>query len=218
MAGSSEYEMLCSRPLSAADIFVFKNAIEHTYYYSMLIGTSLKQDLSNAVCGVASPPNDQLPPYSRIPTLGTDGLTLNGFVGVLDPYDTDEQGNALLGHFLFTHLHFTLLYNGRHIIHANLTADSEYLVNLDTIDENDTVTFSYSVEWIETEIAFKDRSKLAARPLTGDELEIHWLSIMNSLVLVLLLTAFVALILSRVLSNDYSRYSKQDLEADGMYE
>ena len=42
--------------------------------------------------------------------------------------------------------------------------------------------------------------------------EIHWLSIINSFVLVLLLTGFLAIILMRVLKNDFSRYTR-DVEA-----
>ena len=40
------------------------------------------------------------------------------------------------------------------------------------------------------------------------ELEIHWLSILNSFVLVVLLTGFVVVILLRVLKADYARYTK----------
>jgi Endomembrane protein 70 len=43
--------------------------------------------------------------------------------------------------------------------------------------------------------------------------EIHWLSIINSFVLVLLLTAFLTIILLRVLKNDFSRYMELDDEA-----
>ena len=42
--------------------------------------------------------------------------------------------------------------------------------------------------------------------------EIHWLSIINSFVLVLLLTAFLTIILLRVLKNDFSRYMELDDE------
>ena len=43
--------------------------------------------------------------------------------------------------------------------------------------------------------------------------EIHWLSIINSFVLVLLLTALLRIILMRVLKNDFSRYMELDDEA-----
>jgi hypothetical protein len=42
--------------------------------------------------------------------------------------------------------------------------------------------------------------------------QIHWLSILNSVILVVLLTSFLFIILMRVLRNDYARYSA--VEAD----
>jgi hypothetical protein len=47
------------------------------------------------------------------------------------------------------------------------------------------------------------------------ELEIHWLSIMNSFILVLLLTGFVAVIIMRILKRDFSRYARTEGD-DGM--
>ncbi len=40
--------------------------------------------------------------------------------------------------------------------------------------------------------------------------QIHWFSIINSCVTVLLLTGFLATILLRVLKNDFVKYSKDD--------
>lgn len=48
-------------------------------------------------------------------------------------------------------------------------------------------------------------------------LEVHWLSIINSFVLVLLLTIFLAFILMRVLRNDVARYVDMDDEDLGMW-
>ena len=45
-------------------------------------------------------------------------------------------------------------------------------------------------------------------------LEIHWLSVINSVVLVVLLTGFILIILMRVLRNDFTRYNKEDLLED----
>ena len=44
--------------------------------------------------------------------------------------------------------------------------------------------------------------------------EIHWLSIINSFVLVLLLTGFLCIILMRVLKNDFTRYSVGEEEEE----
>ena len=41
-------------------------------------------------------------------------------------------------------------------------------------------------------------------------MQIHWFSIINSCVTVLLLTGFLATILMRVLKNDFLKYSRDD--------
>ena len=47
-------------------------------------------------------------------------------------------------------------------------------------------------------------------PLTDLLTQIHWFSIINSCVTVLLLTGFLATILMRVLKNDFVKYTKDD--------
>jgi hypothetical protein len=73
------------------------------------------------------------------------------------------------------------------------------------------VKFSYSVRFHASETPYEARMAVyeesAFLPAT---LEIHWLSIVNSLVLVLLLTAFLAIILMRVIRNDFTRYMRAD--------
>jgi Endomembrane protein 70 len=78
-----------------------------------------------------------------------------------------------------------------------------------------TVEYTYSVQWVEENIEWKDRlSKYtgSAMSLPGS-FEIHWLSVINSFVLVLLLTAFLTIIMLRILKNDFSRYMELDEEA-----
>jgi len=56
----------------------------------------------------------------------------------------------------------------------------------------------------------------AEQQMVGHELEIHWFSVLNSVVLVLLLTGFLFIILMRVLRADYVRYtSLEDQDQDG---
>ena len=45
----------------------------------------------------------------------------------------------------------------------------------------------------------------------GDD-QIHWVSIINSLAIVLLLTGIVAMIMIRILRRDFSKYNQQDKE------
>lgn len=77
------------------------------------------------------------------------------------------------------------------------------------------IQFSYSVEWYEEPtLQWKYRmSRYAENRFLPNSFEIHWLSIINSLVLVLLLTAFLTIILLRVLKNDFSRYMELDDDA-----
>lgn len=73
--------------------------------------------------------------------------------------------------------------------------------------------FSFSVHWVPTAVGFVDRLSLHAKSSVGDEsIEIHWLSIINSFVLVILLTAFLAMILMRALHKDFARYMELDDE------
>ena len=66
------------------------------------------------------------------------------------------------------------------------------------------VEFQYSVKWKETQKPFEKRmEKYAKYSFLPQHLEIHWFSIINSCVTVLLLTGFLATILMRVLKNDF---------------
>ncbi len=102
-------------------------------------------------------------------------------------------------------------------IHFSLCSSSSYQIDR-RVDITDTskpidVQFSYSVEWFEDELEWKSRmSRYADSRFLPSSFEIHWLSIINSFVLVLLLTAFLTIILLRVLKNDFSRYMELDDE------
>lgn len=87
------------------------------------------------------------------------------------------------------------------------------------LDISDTKTemevqFSYAVTWYAEPMEWKDRhTNYAENKFLPSSFEIHWLSIINSFVLVLLLTAFLTIILLRILKNDFSRYMELEDEA-----
>lgn len=91
-------------------------------------------------------------------------------------------------------------------------------VDITDVNAEKHVSFSYSVEWYEEPtLLWKNRmSRYSESRFLPSSFEIHWLSIINSFVLVLLLTAFLTIILLRVLKNDFSRY--MELDDDGMEE
>merc|ERR1712113_1180856 len=88
-------------------------------------------------------------------------------------------------------------------------------VDISDVTSPQSVQFSYSVEWIEEpQLLWKHRmTRYAESRFLPSSFEIHWLSIINSFVLVLLLTAFLTIILLRVLKNDFSRYMELDDDA-----
>ncbi|XP_039139485.1 transmembrane 9 superfamily member 2-like [Dioscorea cayenensis subsp. rotundata] len=136
-----------------------------------------------------------------------DDLPLWGFLG---KFDKDKIDPTEYKYLLFKHIHFDVAYNDDRVIEINVQTDNNLAVDI-TEDKEVNVEFSYSVTWKKTDIPFEKRmekySKSSSMP---QHLEIHWFSIINSCVTVLLLTGFLATILMRVLKNDFIKYSHDD--------
>ncbi|KAL0350247.1 UNVERIFIED_CONTAM: Transmembrane 9 superfamily member 3 [Sesamum radiatum] len=121
-------------------------------------------------------------------------------------------------YYLFKHLHFEIFYNKDRVIEINARTDPNALVDL-TEDKEVDVDFMYSAKWKETNIVFEKRmEKYSHSSSLPRHLEIHWFSIINSCVTVLLLTGFLATILMRVLKNDFVKYAHDEEAADDQEE
>ncbi|XP_025091367.1 transmembrane 9 superfamily member 1-like [Pomacea canaliculata] len=142
-----------------------------------------------------------------------DDIPVRGFIGHLE-----EGGFLPHNHkvFLWAHLSFNIEYNGDHIIYANVSTKEQAPINLDGVTTPFEVTFTYSVHWFPNELKYEDRGKrMRENYFFPKTLEIHWLSIINSMVLVFLLIGFVVIILTRVLKSDFARYNLgEDDESD----
>ncbi|KAI4319241.1 hypothetical protein MLD38_032866 [Melastoma candidum] len=136
-----------------------------------------------------------------------DDLPIWGFIGKVDKESNDPNEYK---YYLYKHIHFDILYNNDRVIEINARTNPDTLVDL-TEDKEVEVEFVYSAKWKETDIPFEKRmekySKSSFRP---HHLEIHWFSIVNSCVTVLLLTGFLATILMRVLKNDFVKYAHDE--------
>ncbi|KAK7845662.1 transmembrane 9 superfamily member 2 [Quercus suber] len=145
-----------------------------------------------------------------------DDLPLWGLLGKFDKEGKDDPSE--LKYYLFKHLHFDILYNKDHVIEIIVKSDPDALLDL-TEDKEVDVEFTYSVKWKETETPFEKRmekySQISSLP---HHLEIHWFSIINSCVTVLLLTGFLATILMRVLKNDFVKYTHDEEAVDDQEE
>jgi hypothetical protein len=165
-----------------------------------------------------------------------DDLPVWGYLGEHEAEDFLLGHTDRSKHFLYTHLHFVMGMNGDKVVTANVSASAQYrqdvtgqeeedvnlgesrgrheggrAVSKDVKDAKVRVTFSYSVSWVASTVAYDERLEMySASNFLPATLEIHWLSIINSLVLVMLLTAFLAIILMRVIKNDFTRYMRAD--------
>lgn len=129
-----------------------------------------------------------------------DDLPFWGFLGKVEKDKTDPSEEK---YYLFKHLHFEIHYNKDRVIEIDAKADPNAVVDL-TDDKEVEVEFMYTVRWKETTIPFESRmEKYSQSSSQPHHLEIHWFSIINSCVTVLLLTGFLATILMRVLKNDF---------------
>ncbi|KAI1902155.1 hypothetical protein AGOR_G00041790 [Albula goreensis] len=177
-------QTLCQLTLSETEVEKLREAIEELYYFEFVL----------------------------------DDIPMWGFVGYME-----ESGFLPHSHKvgLWTHLDFNIEFNGNSVIFANVSVKDVKPVPLEesggvepgTGDGGIKVTHSYSVRWFESPLTHERRAeRLRDYSFFPKTLEIHWLSIINSLVLVILLLGFVIIILMRVLKNDFARYN---VEEDG---
>lgn len=184
----SAEQRMCRRTLDRYSVENFRRAIEQYYYYEM-------------IC-------DDLPIHGFIGYMdlgaaaATGTTTTTGGVGVADD----------VKYYLFTHFDFTFAVNGKRIVQVNVTTDKGRVADLTDMDEVG-VDFTYSVRWVETAQSFKSRMSLYNDHFFSRQMEVHWLSIMNSIVLVVLLTGFLAIIVMRIVRNDFIRYEHSELSA-----
>jgi len=165
-----------------ADVKKFREAIEDDYFFEMFI----------------------------------DDLPMWGYVGEV-AHEEFLLGKSIQGArvYLYPHLSYSIGFNGDQIVSVNVTTDPNRRVDVTDQTSGQEVVFSYSVDWVhQPHISYEDRMKRYEdmRSFVPATFEIHWLSIINSFVLVFLLTGFLAIILLRILKNDFSKYVNVDEE------
>jgi len=137
-----------------------------------------------------------------------DDLPIFGFIGTTNDY---KEGDSIQ-YYLYNHLDFLIEYNDDQVIRINTTSNPTPVQLEEELEDGkeQEIKITYSAKWALTTVKFEDRRKYYEIHFFRADLEIHWLSIMNSFVLVILLTGFLAIIIMRVLRSDYARYAKTD--------
>eukprot|EP01012_Entosiphon_sulcatum_P006985 TRINITY_DN13440_c0_g1_i1.p1 TRINITY_DN13440_c0_g1~~TRINITY_DN13440_c0_g1_i1.p1 ORF type:complete len:598 (+),score=72.01 TRINITY_DN13440_c0_g1_i1:67-1794(+) len=134
-------------------------------------------------------------------TLWYDEIPIRDHIGVV------EGGR----HYLFTHYAFRFTFNHDRVIEAVLDGDQRARVEIHP-DRGTAVEFTYSADWTQTTVSFADRAANNANAFFEEEIDVQWFSIVNSFVLVILLTGFLAFIVLRILKKDYQKYMQLDEE------
>jgi len=115
-------------------------------------------------------------------------------------------------YFLVSYLDFIVGHNKGEVVSANVTQELnlEHLTDISTWSEDMVIPFAYSARWahlshIEPSQALELQLK-ATMPHGHQNMDIHWLAIINSFVLMLLILSLFLLIIIRVVRSDLSRY------------
>lgn len=170
--------VVCNRTLTQKELQAFKAAIDQNYMFELFVG-----DL----------------PIDR-PFGVKSSMDMHGTGGVTDRY------------FLVNYLDFIVGYNDGDLVSANVTRELnlEHLVDITEWHEGMTIQFSYSVHWAELpHISASQALELQLKstmPHGHHNMDIHWLAIINSFVLMLLILSLFLLIIIRVVRSDLSRY------------
>ncbi|XP_020100304.1 transmembrane 9 superfamily member 3-like [Ananas comosus] len=145
-----------------------------------------------------------------------DDLPIWGFIGKVDKEGKADSSEHK--YYLYRHIHFDIRYNNDRVIQINIHTDPHAIVDL-VEDKEVEVEFLYSAKWKETTAPFEKRmEKYSQSSSLPHHLEVHWFSIINSCVTVLLLTGFLATILMRVLKNDFLKYAQDEESVDDQEE
>ena len=82
-----------------------------------------------------------------------------------------------------------------------------------------SLSWSYSIHWVEDrEVAWSSRWDHYLKSSDASSSNIHWFAIVNSLMIVLCLSAMVAMILLRALHKDFNRYNNPENEDEAQEE
>ena len=84
-----------------------------------------------------------------------DDLPIWGFIGKVEKLMKSGE-KPDLRYYLFTHIHFEILYNANRVIELSVSTDPSKTVDI-TDGENIIVDYTYSVKWHDTSIPYEKR-------------------------------------------------------------
>ncbi|CAL5427768.1 unnamed protein product [Camellia sinensis] len=142
-----------------------------------------------------------------------DDLPVWAFIGTVRRPSLAETNDYK--YFLFTDIEFEILYNKEHVIEINAPIHTNFVIDL-TEDKEVDVEFRYTVKWIETNIPFKKRMEKCTMP--PHRLMIHWFTLINSCLTVLIQLGCFVMFYVRVLKKDINKYANDEELLDNQEE
>jgi len=165
--------VVCKKEITEKDIQLFKSSIDANYMFELFV--------------------------SDVPIIQRMGVKSN--------VNLDGFGNIQERYFLVNYLDFVVGHNGGEVVFANVTSELnlEHLIDITTCSEDMVISYSYSVNWVKSDIVPGQAMKMqlkSSMPLGHMNMNIHWLAIINSFVLTLLIFSFLLLIIIRFVRSD----------------
>jgi len=99
-------------------------------------------------------------------------------------------------------------YDDKSLLSSCPTSYTKDVKNAQGLDKNDVV-FTYEVVWEKSDTEWSNRWDLYLT-VSNPEEKVHWFSITNALLVILLLTSLLAIILIRALYRDIAKYNESD--------
>ena len=224
--------VLCRKQLSTEDAQLFTTRIDEDYRVTDMIVDNLP-----AATRVVEPATPTSP--SRVITIYERGFPL-GFKGSSEIPGTVAGKNYLYNHhrFVFKY-HMEPSFQGSRIVGFEVEPFSvrhEYAPPFDPakplrtctvakpvthdqppqpVSSAGEVVFTYDVKWEYSDVKWASRWDVY---LYATDTEIHWFSIINSLMIVLFLTGMLAMIMTKTLHRDLRRYNDMESKEEAQEE
>lgn len=172
-----ERTVVCTKAVTEDEIKAFHNAIDANYMFELFVAD----------------------------------LPIDRPLGVKSAIDLHSTGKTQERYFLVNYLDFIVGKNADSVVSANVTRELnlEHLVDITEWTPGMSLQFSYSVHWVSVDIPVSKALEYqlkATMPTAHQNMDIHWLAIINSFVLMLLILSLFLLIIIRVVRSDLSRY------------
>ncbi|CAI4226286.1 unnamed protein product [Auanema sp. JU1783] len=133
-----------------------------------------------------------------------DDLKVRNFIGYVTEAKVFPHEHNV---FIYTHFAYYITANKDSVLDIALVMDSAQELHH---EQPVLLNLKYSVHWNATELPISSRTKEGAVHFSNRTMRIHWLSVLNSALLVCLLVLLVSIIIFSSVKRDLSKYNTEE--------